>query len=218
MSKEYFREISIRRPTPLKRFDQVYMDEKHIMSTCMELDKITRDKRLLFIGDDDLLSIYLSTFCSPKSVEVIDLDARIIRHIRTLKKKFGLKNLRVAKYDVRDSLPANFINSFDVFYVNPPYGSKNNGDSCIAFIMRGLESLKVGGQGVFVIASGSDRPWAKKAEEKVLNYVRKSGCRILRRSTANQTYVDNRIRSTLFVVEKNKDAVLPVQINKISLY
>ncbi len=216
--KEYFREINVGRPTPLKKLDQVYMDEKSVMKTCIELGEIVRNKKLLFIGDDDLLSIYLSKFYDPKSTVVIDIDMRIIKHIKMLREKLSLKNLMVVKHDIRDPLPTHISNNFDIFYTNPPYGSKNNGDSCIAFIIRGLESLKLGGQGVFVIASSSEGQWASKVEIKVTEYVRNSGCKLLRKSTTNQTYFDNEITSTMFVAEKTSNSLLPVQISKISLY
>ena len=161
------------------------------------------------IGDDDLMSANLSVFLEPARMVVLDIDKRILDYLRRLSLRYGSR-IVARQYNILDELPSELRGSFDFFYTNPPYGSKNEGDSCKAFISRGIECCRVGGYGAFVIASSSESEWVRIAEEKTLEFVVKNGCRVVDSAKNFQTYDGNPIKSSAFVVQK----VRQVKIDK----
>lgn len=217
MKNNYLIEIQARRPSPLKELDQVHMDNPSIVETCRKLSKIIEGKSVLIIGDDDLMGLCFSKFCNPLEVFIVDVDERLINHIKKEKTRLDL-NLSIKRYDIREELPGELRGKYDIFYTNPPYGSKNMGESCIAFIFRGIESLKVGGKGVFVIASKNQAEWARKAREKTIGFVKSNGCRLIKEWENLQTYKNNKIESSMFLIEKYYNTASDFHYTGFDLY
>jgi len=82
------------------------------------LDYLPLNKKFLFIGDDDLVSIYLSLVEPNIESLVIDIDEELLKKIRELSKKFNLK-IETKKVNIlkEKKLKENFIG----FLTSPVY-------------------------------------------------------------------------------------------------
>ena len=90
------------------------------------------------MGDGDHISVLYGIYARPKSITVLDIDPRIVKSIRKIGKKYKVE-INSFQYDVLKPLPKKFLKKFNFFSTNPPYGSKNAGQSGIAFISRFIE-------------------------------------------------------------------------------
>jgi hypothetical protein len=141
-----YKEICKNRPINLPEFDQ---------GSILEDDVIKRvefiyergdllNSNILVIGDDDLISIALGLTELPQKIYVLEADERLVNYIRENAKKFNL-SIEVIKYDVRNSLPENLLNKFDIFITDPPETLK----ALKTFLLRGIQCLKTQGSGYF---------------------------------------------------------------------
>jgi predicted methyltransferase len=141
-----YKEICKNRPVNLPEFDQ---------GSILEEDVIRRvefiyergdllDSNILVIGDDDLISIALGLTKLPKKIYVLEADDRLVNYIKENAKKFNL-SIKVIKYDVRNSLPENLLNKFDIFITDPSETFK----ALKTFLSRGIQGLKTKGAGYF---------------------------------------------------------------------
>ncbi len=197
-------EIYENRPAALKGLDQVHMGPDSVVRTCNKLGGYIGGKDLLFIGDDDLMSVTMFRLCNPRLATVLDIDKRILGHIEGLARKYNF-NIQTKSYDVLGDLPIGLVGSADFFYTNPPYGSKNQGDSCKAFILRGIEGIKIGCHGAFIMGSGNQHGWARKVEERTLRFTAESGCSLIETFAEFQSYHANPIKSSMFLIRKDSE-------------
>jgi len=103
-------------------------------------------KRILCLGDDDLVSIALGFLLkklfndirySKTKIFVIDIDNRILDYISSIAKKEELP-INSEYVDLRLPLPESFKGQFDCFFTDPPYTLQGMN----LFLSRGLEALK----------------------------------------------------------------------------
>ncbi len=103
-------------------------------------------KRILCVGDDDLVSISLSFLVKklfPKQnkdkclITVLDIDERFLRYIENTAE---LENLPIQchKTDLRQPLADKLINQYDCFFTDPPYTMPG----MELFLSRGISALK----------------------------------------------------------------------------
>lgn len=201
MTDSFIQIIHKDRPEPLKELDQVHMVPSSLRATYFKLSDYITDKNIVLIGDDDLMSLVFYNFCKPRNTIVLDIDKRILNHIDKLSKKFGFK-VSTIRYNVLNSLPKSVLESSDFFYTNPPFGSKNKGDSCKAFILRGIEACKIGQYGAFVLPLREQNKWAKEVINETLKFVNKNGCTLVEIVRGLHQYENNPIRSSLFIIQK----------------
>lgn len=157
------------RPVPIREFDQIYMKVGDLVIQADFIARSFKNKDVIFIGDGDAISLsvmhlkHCGVFeVGPKSIHLIDFDERIVNSVNSFAKKFGLSDCVSAElYNVADPLPLELCNSRDAFYTNPPWGASNNGDSVLAFVERGLESLRENGMGAIVIADDENHSWSQ---------------------------------------------------------
>lgn len=149
----------------------------------------------------DLMGFLFAKHASPQNTTVLDLDSRVINYISSMVSKLQL-NINTLEYNVLNNLPLNLRGLFDFFYTNPPFGSKNKGNSCKAFVMRGIEACKLGGYGAFVLPSEKQNEWAIEVTRSVLNFIISSGCKLVEKVADFQSYEGNPILSSLFIIQK----------------
>lgn len=110
---------------------------------CLETGSLI-GKKLLCVGDDDLVSIALGLLLKELGVKshkteicVFDIDDRYINYIESIA---TLMDLPVKCYhtDLREPLPLHYTDYFDAFFTDPPYTL--NGLSL--FLSRGVSVLK----------------------------------------------------------------------------
>lgn len=103
-------------------------------------------KRILCIGDDDLVSIALGFLLkklfsdirySKTKICVMDIDNRILDYISSIAKKEELP-INCEYVDLRSPLSESFKGQFDCFFTDPPYTLQGMN----LFLSRGLEALK----------------------------------------------------------------------------
>ncbi|MBU1071544.1 bis-aminopropyl spermidine synthase family protein [Patescibacteria group bacterium] len=95
-----------------------------------------REKRILFLGDDDFTSIPTASLKIAQNITVVDIDTRILNEIANISEKHDLDIERL-KYDVREPIPNILKNQFDVVFTDPPYTPKG----IKLFVSRAIEML-----------------------------------------------------------------------------
>ena len=103
-------------------------------------------KRILCLGDDDLVSIALGFLLKKlfnnaihhtTKITVMDIDKRIISYINDIAIKESLP-IKCEYVDFRMPLADNFKNQFDCFFTDPPYTLEGMN----LFLSRGIEALR----------------------------------------------------------------------------
>ena len=103
-------------------------------------------KRILCLGDDDLVSVALgfllkklfnNTINYTTKITVMDIDERIIDYISDIAIKEDLP-IKCEYVDLKMPLADNFKNQFDCFFTDPPYTLEGMN----LFLSRGIEALR----------------------------------------------------------------------------
>jgi len=103
-----------------------------------------KGKKIVCIGDDDMMGIALVLTGLPKEVLVLDIDDELIKYENDIFKKITKKvKARAYKCDFLERIPVQFRTKYDVFITEPPDTIIGN----TLFFSRGLETLKTKGVG-----------------------------------------------------------------------
>jgi N4-bis(aminopropyl)spermidine synthase len=103
-------------------------------------------KRILCVGDDDLVSVSLSFLLkrlfpnvsnSKTKIDIVDIDKRFLTYISDIASREGLP-IQCHNLDLRQPLPNELQRNFDCFYTDPPYTLQGMS----LFISRGISGLK----------------------------------------------------------------------------
>jgi N4-bis(aminopropyl)spermidine synthase len=117
-------------------------------------------KDIVLLGDDDLISIAIAKFAAAtgtaarlKSITVIDTDPAVLGWIEQQTAGSGV-TVRLAERDLREALPPDLTESFDVACTDPPYTVAG----AALFLSRAVSALRrQPGQHVF-FSFGARRP------------------------------------------------------------
>lgn len=175
--EDYFNildEVAKSRPTPNRSIDQIFMFTEYMLLQAVLLKPRVKGKDLIFIGDGDHISVALAKIAEPKSITVLDIDNRILDNISMWGEKIKY-TIHTHQYDVFNPMSKIFQNKFDFFYTNPPYGSKNNGESIIAFMKRGMESIKKRASGCIVMPFQESKEWTIKNSINIEKFILENG-------------------------------------------
>ncbi len=114
------------RPKPLQEYDQGNVDPASTIGrvTLMRLRGDISKKKIIVLGDDDLVGIAIGLTRIPKEVVVLDIDKRLIDFTNKVAQERGLA-VRAEVFDLREPLPNSFKNKFDVFVTDPPEAKKS---------------------------------------------------------------------------------------------
>lgn len=147
------------RPRPKRNLDQFYATLETTAKRAILLKKNgdLEGKRLLFLGDDDLVSVTAASIGTAAEITAVDIDQRILNLINLIKRKENLQ-IRTSKYDAREPLPRQFRNRFDVCFFDPPYIP--NGFRL--FLSRAIEATRKNGKFYFCYG------YSPKSRERVL--------------------------------------------------
>jgi len=117
-------------------------------------------RRVLLLGDDDLVSVALAVFAGhagaaarPRAVTVLDCDPDLVRYLRAELPARGLA-AQVVEHDLRDPLPAALAGAFDVACTDPPYTVAG----AELFLSRAVAALAPGAGGHVFFSFGPRRP------------------------------------------------------------
>jgi len=166
------------RPSPLRKYDQIYMKAADMVLQAELVQGLIDNKDVIFMGDGDSMAItfaYLSSLGlinkGPKRSVVLDFDERIVRAIQRFAREKCLEEVVEAYlYNVVDPVPLHLSPSFNAFYINPPYGSTNAGQSAIVFIDRCLELCLSECTGCVILPYDGERVWTRTAMYEIQSY------------------------------------------------
>ena len=155
-----FKKLALERPRPLREYDQGYVTEESTVArvVLMAARGDLEGKRILVLGDDDLVGLALALTGAPEEVVVLDIDERLLDFIGSKAKEIGFGRLETRRADFRDPLPGDLVGRFHVFLTDP----SESLPALKAFIGRGVVGLKgIGGAGYFGLtrAESSLRKW-----------------------------------------------------------
>lgn len=117
-----FNQYCQKRPGSNRNLDQFWATEETVLRRTEILGSIKDigNKRLLFLGDDDLTSFVFATFYRAATITVVDIDKRLIDFLTDVARKEGL-SIEFIEHDLRNPLPKKKFNNYDVVFFDPPY-------------------------------------------------------------------------------------------------
>lgn len=155
--------LSIRKiaPKPIQKYDQGNITPESTVArvVLMRLRGDIAGKRIIILGDDDLVGIALGLTRMPSEVLVLDIDDRLVDFTNRISAEKKLA-VRAQVFDLRYPLPKDLKENFDVFVTDPPEAKK----LFTAFIQKGIWTLKgegcVGYIGMTLIDSSTQK-WSE---------------------------------------------------------
>ena len=198
--KEYD-EIAKNRPLPTNVYDQGVIDNESAISRFLYM--LSRGdlykKKIIILGDDDLMGILFSLSDIVDEITVLEIDERLVNYINSVKKEKNLKNIEVYTYDARDPLEDIFKNKFDTFFTDPV----ETVEGLLIFVSRMVEALKgdrcSGYFGLSSIESNIDKWFRIQKSLNEMNLVITD----IRRNFSYYKLSDNIIESDLLIVKEN---------------
>lgn len=144
------------RPISERKFDQftATLETTARRACLMEFFADIREKRILFLGDDDFTSLGVASFRSAQKIQVLDIDKRVFDGISQVSSKEGLEIL-TASYDAFGELSRSYRGNFDIVFTDPPYTS----DGIALFLSRAIDALDLQNQAtrIYFCYGNSDR-------------------------------------------------------------
>ncbi len=145
-----------RRPASKKNYDQFTATVETSAKRAALLNFLgdVRDKQILFLGDDDFVSVATANIRSAQEVAVLDIDERILDNIGSISRELNLEIRRVG-HDLKKGITADLRGKFDVVFTDPPYTP----EGIRLFISRAIEAIDRRNQTarVYVCYGNSDR-------------------------------------------------------------
>lgn len=165
-----FLEIRKKAPKPIQEYDQGNITAESTVRrvALMRARGDITGKKIIVLGDDDLVGIALGLTKLPESVLVLDIDKRLIEFTNSIAKEKGIP-VKAEVFDLRNPLPKEIKAKFDTFVTDPPEAKK----PFIIFIQKGIWSLKGEGSTGYIGMTLIDSSVPKWAE--LQNIIIKSG-------------------------------------------
>lgn len=133
-----FDELTVDRPKAIIDYDQGYITTASVMARVALMTERgdLEGKKLLVLGDDDLLSLAAGLTGMPKEIVVLEIDDRLVNYINEKASMLSVP-VKALKYDFRDKLPEQYVGYFDTFNTDPP----ETIEALEVCMTRGLSSL-----------------------------------------------------------------------------
>ena len=178
------------RPPALRRYDQIAMSSVDLARQVDLLAPGLADRHVVFMGDHDGMSVALGHAAAvgggpmPARMTLLDFDERLLARYRQFADENGFGPvLDTCRYNVFDPVPEDLAGVADVFYTNPPYGSRNDGASVRLFLSRALECVRSvnaddatdGPVGYAVLPYDDERTWTRVAMQKTQAFMTGQG-------------------------------------------
>jgi N4-bis(aminopropyl)spermidine synthase len=155
-------------PPPLVELDQCHCTPKTKLRrvVAMHAAGAISDRRILLLGDDDLMAVTLLRFARQLHVRiaelvVLDVDERLVRFIAEELEDAPF-SVRSEHWDAREPLPPSLERRFDTIVTDPPYtvaGAR-------LFLKRAVEASAAGAQ--MFLSFGSRRPGAQLEVQRAI--------------------------------------------------
>ncbi len=143
---EEFKKIAKNRPRARREFDQGYVTPESAVARVVFMGNNgdLKNKEILILGDDDLVSIAIAITGLAKRIVVLEVDKRLNDFIRQVSAEHGF-DIEVFDFNLLEPLPDEFEQAFDVFETDPPETLAG----IRSFVGRGIWALKRFGAGYF---------------------------------------------------------------------
>jgi predicted methyltransferase len=155
-SIEFFNSIKNKRIHPKREYDQFIATVATSAKKAAVLDFFADilQKRILFLGDDDFISLPVAKTGKAQQITVVDIDDAVLQKIKETADKQKL-SLQTVKHDLRKPLPKELNNKFDVVFTDPPYTA----NGVALFVSRAIEALDKDNQTarIYLCFGNSDR-------------------------------------------------------------
>jgi len=186
---------------PTNIYDQGVIDNESAISRFLYM--LSRGdlykKKIIILGDDDLMGILFSLSGIVDEITVLEIDERLVNYINFVKKEKNLKNIEAYIYDARNPLENIFKNKFDTFFTDPV----ETVEGLLIFVSRMVEALKgdrcSGYFGLSSIESNIDKWFRIQKSLNEMNLVITD----IRRNFSYYKLSDNIIESDLLIVKEN---------------
>jgi predicted methyltransferase len=136
---EKFLKIQEKRPPAIHQYDQGYVTPENTFARVALADDRgdLRGKKVIVLGDDDLMSIALALTGLPAKVTILEIDERLVNFIKEVSEEYNL-NIDARVHDLREPLPEDVVGAYDTFFTDPP----ETVEAIKAFVGRGVATLK----------------------------------------------------------------------------
>lgn len=134
------------------KYDQLQITPESVIDKVEVLreKKDLKGKKIICMGDDDLVGIALALTGLPEEVAVLDIDKSILDYEKKILKETKVK-FKLILHSLVDPLPKEIKGKYDVFITEPPDTVSGN----TLFFSRGVESLKEKGVGYLGISQNT---------------------------------------------------------------
>lgn len=172
------------RPNSLRAYDQIAMDTSDLARQALLVGPSFPDLEVVFVGDHDGMSLMFGLLGMkglvplPARMILFDFDKRLLEAYSAFANQHGFGQiLSVVPYNVLDPLPKEHTGRYDAFYTNPPYGSRNEGESPRLFLTRCLELVRPeeGPFGYAILPFDLERPWTRRAMQRTQAFMTEQG-------------------------------------------
>ncbi|RKV94693.1 MAG: putative methyltransferase [Candidatus Saccharimonas sp.] len=201
-------ELNNLRPEADMSIEQYLMTPESMTRQVNIMKPVLNGKKVLFLGDDDHLSVLFGRYLNVSPV-VVEYDARIRRSLRDNYVKNNINNYLIEEYDARNVLPRH-VNT-DAFYINPPYSSKNRGKGAKVWLSRVAGAVPVGSLSVLVYPIDEGLQWTLDCTNDILQYAYDCGLMVVNIDKDIHTYdhlpKDPGLLSSNIYLYKFKDCV-----------
>ena len=110
------------RGEPNEELDQYFINIETALKRAQLFNPRDYDgKRLMIIGDMDLISLFIGKLSTPKDLVVMDIDKRLPELIFKLKFKEKIRSIRFVNHDIRVRMLAVMKNQFEYIFIEPPF-------------------------------------------------------------------------------------------------
>lgn len=123
---------------PNRKFDQFIAGHDTVARRTSALNYFgdLKNKKILFLGDDDFTSIAASSLQLADQITVLDIDRKVLSRISQIAKAEKY-DIETDIYDARNLLPKKYINLFDIVLTDPPYTP----EGIELFLSRSIKAL-----------------------------------------------------------------------------
>lgn len=170
-------ELAASRPPADPSVEQFHMMPDSMARLTEGAGQFLQGKRVLFIGDDDHMSVMFSAFHDVTPV-VLEYDDRVLASLDTWLGKLSTRQAELQHYDVRNPLPLNF-EKCDAFFINPPYSSKTGGHAIRVWLTRALAGCVKRSDGIILLPRDESLDWVNECWLDMQRFFSLNGCRIM---------------------------------------
>ncbi|MFW9853124.1 MAG: bis-aminopropyl spermidine synthase family protein, partial [Candidatus Thorarchaeota archaeon] len=109
------------RGEPNQELDQYYITEKTSLKKALLVNpEEYNGKRIILLGDMDLIALSIGLMSKPKDLAVLDIDKRVPEIVFKMKFDHKIRTIRYINHDIRIRMINVLKNQFDYIFIEPP--------------------------------------------------------------------------------------------------